>query len=134
MYELSVLFASISAALLTYEIGTVHKKGTVRASAVASLLFGVPFFLAPAAGIMPGAFAQIPAAAMGASFVGMSSMRTIPSRIWIAVSASVFSFIFLFSSPVFAGNGGGLGTNALVAVIIALGTKKVLNIFKKYVK
>ncbi len=124
MLELVIPVISILSALLTYEIGTVRNKGAVRASAITGLIFGVPAYLAPAAGIALGALAPIPAAAMGASFVGMSSTKAVPSRIWIAASASIFSAIFLFSSPAFAGNGGGLGISAFISVIAVIGIRK----------
>jgi hypothetical protein len=124
MLELAILIVSILSALLTYEIGSVRDKSAVRASAISSLVFGLPAYLAPAAGIAVGAFAQMPAAAMGASFVGMSSAKAVPSRIWIAISAAAFSGVFLFSSPVFAGNGGGLGISAFVSVIATIGIRK----------
>ncbi len=125
MYELSIMFAGILSALLTYEIGTVRNKGAVRASAIVGLAFSLPFYLAPAAGIALGALAQVPAAAMGASFVGMSSSKTVPSRLWIGASAVIFSGIFLFSSPAFAGNGGGLGISAFISVMTAIGIRSV---------
>lgn len=131
MFELAIPIISILSALLTYEIGTVRNKGAVRASAISSLIFSLPFYLAPAAGIAVGAFAPIPAAAMGASFVGMSSIKVVPSRIWIAVSAAVFSGIFLFSSPAFAGNGGGLGISAFISVIATIGIRKTAIEFRK---
>jgi len=131
MLEFAILIISILSALLTYEIGSVRNKSAVRASAISSLIFGLPVYLAPAAGIAAGAFAMMPAAAMGASFVGMSSTKAVPSRIWIVVSAAVFSGIFLFSSPAFAGNGGGLGISALISVISTIGIKKTATEFRK---
>lgn len=125
MYELTILAVCVAAALLTYEIGTVRKKGAVRASALTGMLFGLPPYLLSLADITLGAFEAIPAAAIGASFAGMSSASAIPSRTWMAVSGGLFSGIFLFSSPVFAGNGGGLGISACIAVIITLGAIKM---------
>lgn len=131
MFELAILTISILSALLTYEIGTVRNMGAVRASAISGLVFGLPVYLAPAAGIAAGAFAPMPAAAMGASFVGMSSIKAVPSRIWIVVSTAVFSGIFLFSSPAFAGNGGGLGISAFISVIATIGIRKTAAEFRK---
>ena len=131
MYEFSILIVSILSALFTYEIGTVRNRGAVKASAIVGLVFGLPAYFAFAAGIALGALTQIPAAAMGASFVGMSSSKTVPSRIWIAVSAAVFSGIFLFSSPAFAGNGGGLGISAFISVITVIGIRKTAIEFRK---
>lgn len=125
MLELAILAISILSALFTYEIGTVRNKDAVRASAISGLIFGLPAYLAPAVGIAAGAFAPIPAAAMGASFVGMSSAKAVPSRFWIAASAAVFSGIFLFSSPAFAGNGGGLGISAFISVMATIGIRKM---------
>ncbi len=134
MFELAIPVISILSALFTYEIGTVRKKGAVRASAISGLVFSLPFYLAPTAGIALGALAPIPAAAMGASFVGMSSAKAVPSRIWIAASAAIFSAIFLFSSPAFAGNGGGLGISAFISVITAVGIRKIAVEIRKLLK
>jgi len=123
MIELIILIVSMVAALLTYEIGTIQKKGTVKASALVSLAFGLPVFLAQANGFT--GFQAIPLAAMGASFAGMSSTSMIHSRAGMALSGAVFSGIFLVSSPFFAGNGGGLGISACIAGIISLGIMKL---------
>lgn len=131
MFELSIPIISILSALLTYEIGTVRSKSAVRASAISGLIFGIPVYFAPAAGIAAGVFEMLPAAAMGASFVGMSSAKAVPSRFWIATSAAVFSGIFLFSSPAFEGNGGGLGISALISVITVVGIRKTASGLRK---
>jgi len=131
MFELAIVVASILSALLTYEIGTARNKGAVRASAISGLAFSIPVYLAPAAGIAAGAFAAIPAAALGASFVGMSSSKTVPSRAWVATSAVIFAGIFLFSSPAFAGNGGGLGISAFISVMATIGIRKTAAEFRK---
>ncbi len=123
MIELIILVVSVAAALLTYEIGMIQKKGNVKASAFVSLLFGLPLFIAQANGFT--GFQAIALAAMGASFAGMSSTSMIHSRTGIALSGAIFSGIFLVSSPFFAGNGGGLGISACIAGIISLGIMKL---------
>jgi hypothetical protein len=129
--ELAILAASILAALFTHEIGTVRGKGVVRASAITGLLFGLPAYAL--SGMLPASFSVLPAAAMGASFAGMSQIGAIASRFWVAVSAVIFSAVFLFSSPAFAGDGGGLGTAAFVSVIITLGIKHSALIAKRVI-
>lgn len=129
MMELALLAVSIIAALFTHDIGTVRRKGVVRASAITGLVFGLPVYLLSST--IPASFSVLPAAAMGASFVGMSQIGAIASRFWVAVSAVIFSGVFLFSSPAFAGDGGGLGTAAFVSVIITLGIKHSALIAKR---
>lgn len=131
MYGLLILIVGILASLITYELNSVHGKGAVRSSAIVGLLFGIPFYFAPVIGLILGPFESIPAAAIGASFAGMSSSAIMPSRRWIMVSGAVFSGIFLFSSPVFAGNGGGLGISACAAIAITRGIIAVCNRIRK---
>lgn len=127
MHVLIILITSVVAALITYELGTVRNKGSVRASAITGLIFGLPAYFMPAINITRTGIEIIPLAAMGASFVGMSSGKIITSRFWAALGGAIFSAIFLFSSPVFSGNGGGLGISALIAVIIMIGLKRALS-------
>lgn len=132
-YETIILLVSVIASLLTYELNIKMVRGAVKASAIVGLLFGLPVYFASAFGIMLDVFEAVPAAAIGASFAGMSSEKVINNRRWMALAGAVFSGIFLFSSPVFAGNGGGLGLGACIAVVITLGIKKIFcsNIFPK---
>ncbi len=126
MQILIILITGVVAAIITYELGTVRNKSAIRASAITGLIFGLPAYFMPAINITQTGLETIPLAAMGASFVGMSSGKVLPSRFWVALGGAIFSAIFISSSPVFSGNGGGLGISALVAVIIILGLKRTL--------
>ncbi len=122
-YETMVLLVSVVASLLTYELNIKMAQGAVKASAIVGLLFGLPVYFAPAFGIAHDILWTVPAAAIGASFAGMSSEKVITNRKWMLLTGAIFSGVFLFSSPVFAGNGGSLGTIACAAVVITLGIK-----------
>ncbi|MBU4245458.1 MAG: hypothetical protein ABIF85_03390 [Nanoarchaeota archaeon] len=129
MYE--VIIASIVAASITYELNNSRGWGPVAASAAVALFFGVIFYVLGATGFVDGQLAEtIPLAAMGASFAGMSSKKAVPNHMWIAVSGAIFSFVFLFSSPAFAGLGGGLGITACVSVVAARGMMMLLKAFR----
>ncbi len=120
MYE--IIAASIAAAVITYELNVKRKLGSVIASAAVGLFFGAVYAALGSAGFVEKDLAEtIPLAAMGASFAGMSSKEVMPGHGWIALSGAVFSFIFLFSSPVFSGIGGGLGISACISVVITRG-------------
>lgn len=122
-----IILASVAAAATTYELNNNRGFGPVAASASVGLLFGIAFYFLGAAGFIGPQLAEsIPLAAMGASFAGMSSKKVLPDHLWAAVSGAIFSFIFLFSSPVFAGLGGELGIAACVSVVAARGMMAVL--------
>lgn len=116
--KLTVLFFSIISVLLTRKISISYKQGPVKASAGVSLIFGLLFKF--------GIFNDIiPAVVMGASFAAMSSERVITNRLWMVLAGAIFSFIFIFASDFFEGNGGGLGITACIAVIITLGIMRI---------
>lgn len=129
MYE--IMLISIAAASITYELNNNRGWGPVAASAAVALFFGTVFYTLGAAGFIDGQLAEtIPLAAMGASFAGMSSKKAVPSHAWVAVSGAIFSFVFLFSNPVFAGIGGGLGITACVSVVAARGMMALFKAFR----
>lgn len=126
MYE--VIITSIVAAIITYELNVNRGYGSVMSSSVVGLTFGILGLLFGAGNFVGEAAAKsMPFAAMGASFVGMSSRKVIPSHIFIAFGGAIFSFVFLFSSPLFAGLGGGLGITACIAVVATQGLMIFLN-------
>lgn len=126
-----MVVASVAAAVLTRELSINRGFGPVAASASVSLFFGIVYYTLEYIEIVDAQLAEtIPLAAMGASFAGMSSKKAVPSHAWVAISGAIFSFVFLFSSPVFAGLGGWLGITACVSVVAARGIMALLKAFR----
>ncbi|MBN2252161.1 MAG: hypothetical protein JW701_00580 [Kosmotogaceae bacterium] len=127
MLEFAILLTSMLAGMLTQEIGVYKRFGTVKASSMVSLIFGLIFWFMeqsqPSYGLPP----IMSAVAMGASFVAMSSLKVIPDRKWMAVACIFFGFVFIVTSPSLKGLGGLLGTAACVSVLVTLGVIRFMN-------
>lgn len=120
MYE--IILAGIAAAIITYELNVGRGYGSIESSALVGILFAIISIILDKGNFMnPYIIETIPFVGMGASFAGMSSKKVIPNHIWIALSGAIFSLIFLSSSPLFAGLGGGLGLTACIAVVTTRG-------------
>jgi hypothetical protein len=115
------------AALLTQELSIWRRFGSVRASAIVSLMFSLVLYIKPPHDML----LIMPAVAMGASFVAMSSRNVIPNRKWMAIAAVIFSIVFILTSPSLDGYGGVLGTGACVSVLTSIGLKRYLVFVKK---
>lgn len=105
--------------VITFWLSVRGKQGAVRASALLSLLVGIVFLLLK--NTLPEVWSSVPAAFMGASFVGMASPKVLGNAWWVALSGGLFGLIFINTSQYFTGYGGGLGTTADIAVVAALG-------------
>lgn len=121
-----VIAVSAVAAVATQVIAVNLKQSSVRASAIIALVFGLPAYLSSA----PAAY-TLATAAIGASFAGMSSVQVVPNKSWMALIGALFALIFLSSSPLFAGNGGGLGVAACIATVITLGLMRLTRRLQK---
>lgn len=119
-YEIG-LFVSISviAALIVYLLNNYKGWGPVKASAIVSFVFAIPFEVLPISGIL----ALVPVVFYGASFVGMAS-KTIMKIPTLIFSASIFGALFFFLNPFYNGFGGGLGTTACLSCLTALLVQK----------
>lgn len=124
-----VLIAVASAAAVaTYYVSIEWKQGPVKASALLSLLVALLFRFAPH-GVSAELAAKIPAAFFGASFAGMSSKDVIHSYKWMAAAGAIFGVIFTHASGFFTGYGGGLGTTALLSVVMIFGLIKGADVY-----
>ena len=121
-----IIVISIIAALATQHLSIKNKWGSVRASAFISLIGGIIYYFLSNTGIPEAT----PVVIMGASFAAMSSEKIIPNKKWMFISGIIFSFIFLSTSSLFQGIGGGLGTTACVTVFITLGLLKIKSLIK----
>lgn len=126
-YEIAVLSTSIVAALLTQELNIWRRFGPVRSSAIVSLIFSLIVYVLPNNEMI----LAVPAVAMGASFVAMSSRRVIPNRGWMCVAGLLFAIVFLLTNPQLEGYGGVLGTGACVAVIMNIGMRRFFDALRK---
>jgi len=137
MYEILIIITSVMAALLTQELNISRKWGAVKASAFVSLLFGLFFFFL--SNLPSFSNFEIPIyvhpllspAAMGASFVAMSSERTIPNRKWMFIGGVFFAVLFILAKPTLDGYGGLLGTGACFSVVMTVGIIRLYDVLKK---
>ena len=117
------MLAGVAGALGTYELKARYGFTPVKASAYVSLFFGLVFYLGYSIfdPIKPDLSALMAFAAMGGSFVAMSSEHILPDRKWNAFSSIFMVFIYTNSSQFFSGFGGALGTSACLSVVITVG-------------
>ncbi|SFC28280.1 hypothetical protein SAMN04487907_103200 [Zunongwangia mangrovi] len=120
-----LIFTGIFGALLTWFINNHKAKGAVRASALPSLIIGLFFYCFPNL-LSVFLTKQIPLVFIGASFVGMVSIKIISKWIYVAISGLVFSLIYINTGKFFNGFGGALGTTACISVLIAIGLAKLI--------
>lgn len=119
------LIVSQVAAQLTHALALTKRFGSVRASSFLTLLFiaMTSAFSHPLIPVMQAVF-------LGSSFVGMTDPKRL-SRLQIALSSVIFSFIFHFLILYMKGPGGVLGLSAFASCLIVhfiwrIGTNQVL--------
>ena len=127
LYQIVVLLTGVVAALVTQELSIWRRFGPVRASAIVSLFFSLVVYALPNYDHV----LVIPAVAMGASFVAMSTRRVIPTRWWMATAGLIFGLVFLFTNPQLEGYGGVLGTGACVSVLMSIGLRRLSGFLRR---
>lgn len=116
---LIVIFACFGS-LATYFLGQRTSASPVRSSALVSLVFGlIHWFFTTHLHFQ--ILAELPAAVMGGSFVGMASVQVLKSWKWVLAAVLIFTFLFLSASAQFQGFGGALGTAASISVMAVMG-------------
>ena len=112
---LLIILVALIATPLTYYFNVIRGHGAVLASAFVGLLGGLILPIIPEVG---GTLAVV---AICASFAGMSNKARCP-HIWMMVVAGLFiGIIFVYSTPIFGGAGGKLGTIAFGSVMAIYG-------------
>jgi hypothetical protein len=112
---LLIILVALIATPLTYYFNVIRGHGAVLASAFVGLLGGLILPIIPEVG---GTLAVV---AICASFAGMSNKARCP-HIWMLVVAGLFiGIIFVYSTPIFGGAGGKLGTIAFGSVMAIYG-------------
>lgn len=120
MYNMAILIlVSFVSAMLTFYVNEDLKQGPVRSSAMLSLVVAVYFHYF--AGTTDSYLAKnIPLVFIGASFIGMVSVRLLSNYLLIGIAGMIFCLIFLHTSRFFNGYGGALGTSACISLLAVL--------------
>lgn len=119
-----MLIVSVVAAIASYYINIIMKKGAVFGSAVVALISGIifPHFL-------PRIGSKLAVIAATASYAGMCSVDKFPKLKEMIPVGIIACFIFNSVSLAYDGVGGKLGTIAAISCLSWMGIKKVFNIF-----
>ncbi len=118
---MSILIVSVLGASLTYLISIKLKKGPVMASGIVGVIAFIAFSL-----FFNQHLGVLATAMFGASFVGMSQTKRMPSYLGIMIAGLLFGAIFILSAPYFNGVGGKLGTIALISIMGVSGAHQLL--------
>jgi len=110
---------SILATLITYELNIKYKQGPVRASALIALLVGGFFYFFP--NLLPEIYTKnIPLYVIGGTFIGMVSSTINISYFSLTFSPFLFAVLLHYTSKLFNGYGGALGTTACIALMCTM--------------
>ena len=110
-----VFIAFIIGSLGTYFINKQYKIGSVAASSLLGLAFGL---------ILPNIFANgnsLAVALFCGTFIGMSTTSKLSTGISVIIASVIGTVIYLYTSPYFAGLGGKLGLIAFGSSIATAG-------------
>jgi hypothetical protein len=121
-----IVLVSILASTATYFVAHDLKQGPVKASAILSFLVALVFLLLFHNTAMNYLITTIPLVFIGASFIGMSSKAHLKNLAYAAFAGLLFGFIFLYTTDLFKGYGGGLGTEASMSVLATLGIEYLI--------
>lgn len=120
MTNFIIIITGILGATLTFFVSHQLNQGAVRASALLSLLVGLFFYCFPE---LLNAYLtkHIPIIFFGTSFIGMVSSKVTVNYVKLALTGSLFSFLYINKNDLFSGHGGGLGALALIALLATMG-------------
>ena len=123
------IFGAVFTSILSIEL----KQGAVRASALGSLVVALYFHFLP---LDSSSYLtqNIPLIYFGSSFVGMVSPSIHPNRVQIAISAFIYSIIYLNTEGVFMKYGGRLGASAFIAISGLYGLTNLMKIISRTIK
>jgi hypothetical protein len=119
--ELVWIGTGVTAAWSTYWIHTRFRVNPVMASSLVTLAFALGV---SSLGHSQEWVQQIPYAAIGGSFIGMSTKKTMKGLETVLLASLIFGVIFTRSSHFFEGFGGALGISACIAVLTAVTWRK----------
>ncbi|GEM50434.1 hypothetical protein EB1_02240 [Empedobacter brevis NBRC 14943 = ATCC 43319] len=116
---LILMMCSIVASLTTYELNIRFRQGPVRASALIALFVGGFFHFFPT--ILPEFYTKnIPLYVIGGTFIGMVSSTINISYFSLVFSPILFAVLLHYTSKIFNGYGGALGTTACIALMCTM--------------
>ena len=111
--------ASVMATFLTFALNIRFKQGPVRSSALIALIVGGFFYFFPT--LLPEIYTKnIPLYVIGGTFIGMVSSSINISYFSLIFSPILFSVLLHYTSKVFNGFGGALGTTACIALMCTM--------------
>lgn len=117
MNTLLLIIASVLGSTATYLVSCKLNKSPVLSSALLSLIFAlvIPFLFEATLAV------QLNLAFFGGSFVGMSNIKIIKNWKEVAFAGFIFGLLYLVTTNVFKGYGGGLGFKATISVLATIG-------------
>lgn len=115
-----LIFAfSFAGIFSTFHLNHTLKQGSVRSSALSSLVVGLIFYFVP--NLFESALQfSLPLCFMGASFIGMSNTRHFRSLSHMFMAAIIFSCLYFLSIKIFTGYGGKLGLMANISIVASI--------------
>ena len=120
--ELAWILSAVLSAISTYWLHTRFSLNPIIASSAVTL--------AVALAMQPFNSSDwveaIPYAAIGGSFIGMSTKKNIKGFESIILAGLIFGLIFIHSSQFFEGFGGALGTSACISALTAISWRKFI--------
>lgn len=119
MNSIIIILITTCTAPLTFYLSHTLKQGAVRASSLLALAVSLFFYLFPNL-LDHYLTTHIPAAVIGASFIGMVSYDRLATNLGLSLAGLLFGVIFLNTSRFFDGYGGALGTTACISVLIVM--------------
>ncbi|GAA0878240.1 hypothetical protein GCM10009119_12080 [Algoriphagus jejuensis] len=120
--ELAWIGSAVFSAISTYWLHTRFSLSPILASSAVTLI--VALAVQP---LNTSEWVQaIPYAAIGGSFIGMSTKKNIKGFESVLLAALIFGLIFIHSSKFFEGFGGALGTSACISVLTAISWRKLI--------
>jgi len=117
---------SITTSVLVYWLNNYKNWGALKASAITSLIFSIPFEVINFSGLTE----LVPAVFFGASFVGMSSSKAL-NWITLILSGGLFGIIYFILNDVLDGFGGALGTIACFSCLTGIFLVGIFGKFKR---
>ena len=127
MNYLIIISTSILGATSTFYVGNHLKQGSVRASALLSVIVGLFFYCFPEI-LTEYLTKNIPLVFIGGSFIGMVSRKIRGNYIVLIVAGILFGVIYNYKKYFFEGYGGALGALAFITLFITI---KCFNFLKK---
>jgi len=124
----AVLFVTIGAVLTFYLMLFFHLS-----AAISSGIIGLGVSFLPLLKRKWGYATQLPSLMYCGTFVGMASPIIHPNRVQIAISAFIYSIIYLNTEGVFLQYGGRLGASAFIGISFTYGfhlALKRVNLFQ----